>query len=128
MKAIKCPDPKKIISQFYSMLSLPQATMSAYALKNRWEGEMWPVADEEWSDTCKLVSPKLSDRLTRSLYCTDHISHRSESPGINETNPPTAQCVTKLRVHFITYCGNAPRSRHSGLREYGSCLILWVPL
>lgn len=24
MEAIKCPDPKKLISQFYSMLSLPQ--------------------------------------------------------------------------------------------------------
>lgn len=64
MEALKCPDPKKLISQFYIMLTLPQATTSAYALKSRWEGEVGTLADDEWSDaldTCKLVSPKLSD-------------------------------------------------------------------
>lgn len=68
MEAIKCPDPKKLISQFYGMPLLPRATMTAHALKARWEDELGPMEDEEWSealDTCKLVSPKLSDRLTQ---------------------------------------------------------------
>lgn len=68
MEAVKCPDPKKLISQFYSMLTIPQATSSAYALKTRWEGEVGTLADDEWSDAldaCKLVSPRLSDRLTQ---------------------------------------------------------------
>lgn len=75
LAAVKCPDPKKLISQFYSMLTLPQATSSAYALKTRWEGELGPLEDSEWSDaldTCKLVSPKLSDRLTQIF-----ITHRA---------------------------------------------------
>lgn len=70
-EAIKCLDPEKLISQFYSMLSLPQATVTAYVLKNRWEGELGPLEDEEWSealDACKLVS----DRLTQIF-----ILHRS---------------------------------------------------
>lgn len=68
LEAIKCPDPKKLISQFYSMLSLPQAAETAYILKARWEGEIGPLQVEEWSkalDTCKLVSSKLSDHLTQ---------------------------------------------------------------
>lgn len=70
MEALKCPDPKKLISQFYQMLTLPQATKAAYALKSRWEGEVGTIADDEWSDAldaCKLVSPKLSDRLTQTF-------------------------------------------------------------
>lgn len=67
-EAIKCPDPKKLISQLYMMLTLPQANTSAYSLQSRWEGEVGSMEDEEWSDaldTCKLVSPKLSDRQTQ---------------------------------------------------------------
>lgn len=68
MAAIKFPDPKKLISQFYAMLTIPRATVLAYALKSRWEGEIGTLEDDEWSDaldTCKLVSPKISDRLTQ---------------------------------------------------------------
>lgn len=64
-----------MISHFYNMLSLPQASTSAYALKTRWEGDVGSTEDEEWSealDTCKLVSPKLSDRFTQIF-----ILHRS---------------------------------------------------
>lgn len=70
MTAIKYPDPKKLMSQFHSMLTLPRATTSAYALKSKWEGEVGPVEDDEWGDAldaCKLVSPKLSDRLTQTF-------------------------------------------------------------
>lgn len=75
MAAIKFPDPKKMISQFYAMLTIPQATVQAYALKTRWEDEVGSIEDDEWSDaldTCKLVSPKISDRLTQIF-----ITHKS---------------------------------------------------
>lgn len=50
------------------MLLLPSSSRLAYALKTRWEEDVGAMEDEEWSDalgTCKLVSPKLFDRLTQ---------------------------------------------------------------
>lgn len=110
MEAIKCPDPKNLISQFYSMLLLPQATTSAYALKTRWEGEMGPVADKEWSealDTCKLVSPKLSELLTQVF-----IIHRSYLTPLRiskykrdqSSNCPMCNQATGTFYHLLWQC------------------------
>lgn len=68
MTVICSLDPKKLISTFYNMLLMPSESRSAYALKTRWEENTGAIDDEKWSealDNCKLVSPKLSDRLTQ---------------------------------------------------------------
>lgn len=102
LAAVKCPDPKKLISQFYTMLTLPQTTTSAYALKSRWEGEVGSMEDTEWSDalnTCKLVSPKLSDRLTQAFIThRAYLTHPSESLDTGEANLPIARCAV---ISFI---------------------------
>lgn len=59
-------DSKKLISMFYNHLMLPTAIALAYQLKSRWTVDVGEVADEEWEEvleTCKSVSPKLSDCL-----------------------------------------------------------------
>ena len=69
---VKGKDPNKLISAFYAMLSTPVATKIAYAIKPRWEREVGILEDEEWEEaleTCKAVSPRLSDRLTQ-IYIT----------------------------------------------------------
>lgn len=71
----KDTDPKKLISCFYTMLTTPVATKITHSLKLRWERDLGNLEDEEWEealDTCKEVSPKLSDRL-KQLY----IIHRA---------------------------------------------------
>lgn len=110
MAAIKCPDPKKLISQFYTMLTLLQATTSAYALKSRWEGEVGSIEDDEWSDalnTCKLVSPKLSDRLkqifiTHRAYLTPLRISRYKSSEF-ATGPLCGQAVGTF-FHLLWQC------------------------
>lgn len=70
----KSSDPKKLISVFYNMLLLPSSSRSAHALIARWEEDIGAMKSEESSDaldTCKLVSPKLSDRLTQ-IYIIHH--------------------------------------------------------
>lgn len=65
---VKSTDPQKLISSFYNMLIIPSSTKLAYNIKSRWEREVGVIEDEEWSealDNCKVVSPKLSDRLTQ---------------------------------------------------------------
>lgn len=50
------------------MLSTPVSAKLAYALKPRWEREVRTIEDEEWEEaleTCRMVSPKLSDRLSQ---------------------------------------------------------------
>lgn len=77
---IKDTDPKKLISCFYNMLTIPIATKITYGLKSRWERDLGNLENEEWEealDTCKEVSPKLSDRLTQlniihRTYLTPH--------------------------------------------------------
>ena len=69
-------DPSKLISAFYNMLSTPIATKIAFAIKPRWEREVGILDDEEWEEaleTCKTVSPRLSDRLTQ-IYITQGVS------------------------------------------------------
>lgn len=53
------------------------------------------MENEEWSealDTCKAVSPKLSDRLTQIyiLQYIDRTSHLSECPGLKGITPTPA--------------------------------------
>lgn len=50
------------------MLFTQSATVLAYNLKLRWERDVGLLEDEDWDEaleTCKLVSPKLSDRLSQ---------------------------------------------------------------
>lgn len=57
------------------MLLLPSVSRSAYAWKARWEEDIGAIEDEECRealDNCKLVSPKLSDRLTQK-----YITHQA---------------------------------------------------
>lgn len=72
MGAIKNLDPKKLNLVFYSMLLFPSSSRLAYQFKLRWERDVGTLEEEEWSDTCKIVSPKPSHCLTQ-LY----ILHRS---------------------------------------------------
>lgn len=72
VEVIRSSHPKKLISIFYNMLVLPLSSTSVYALKSSWEGDMGTTEWSEALDTCKLVSPKLSDHLTQ-IY----IVHRS---------------------------------------------------
>lgn len=57
------------------MLLLP-SYMLAYALKASWEGDIGSIQDGvKWSDaldTLKMLSPKLSDRLTQIYIPIDH--------------------------------------------------------
>lgn len=92
------------------MLSLPQASTSAYALKNRWEGEVGSTEDEEWSealDTCKLVSPKCSDRLTQifTLHRSSLIPLRiSRYKQGKSTNCPMCNQDTGTFYHLLWQC------------------------
>lgn len=87
---VKDTDPKKLISCFYNTLNAPVSAKVAYNLKPRWEGDVGPMENEEWEEameSCKEVSPKLSDSLSQ-IY----ILHRAY--------------LTLLRV--ARYRGNQP--------------------
>lgn len=60
-----------------NMLITPSSTQIAYDIKPRWEREVGAMEDEDWSEALeaiKIVSPKLSDRLSQ-IY----ILHRAYS-------------------------------------------------
>lgn len=110
MAVIKSTDPHKLISAFYNMLSTPVSTKIAYDLKPRWEREVGPIEDEEWGEaleSCKAVSPKLSDRLSQ-LY----ILHRAylaplRAARYKRTQPTTCQMCgreTGTFFHLIWTC------------------------
>lgn len=86
-------DPKKLISFFYNHLLLPSAITHEYQLKTKWEKELGGLGDKEWAEvleSCKKVSPKLSDRLTH-LY----IIHRSYL---------TPSCLSRYRPDTSSAC------------------------
>lgn len=69
---VKSTDPRGLISTFYNMLLTPTSSKIAFDLKPRWEREVGLMENEEWEEaleTCKAVSPKLSDRLSQ-IYIT----------------------------------------------------------
>lgn len=100
VEVIMGPDPKKLISTFYSYLLLPAATNLAYQLKSWWVEDVGELAVEDWDEvleTCKLVSLKLSNRLThlyifyRSYLMPIHLSkyqshYNPECPRCGETS------------------------------------------
>lgn len=89
---VKDTDSKKLISCFYNMLSAPTSAKLAYALKPRWEREVGRMEDEEWEEaleTCKLVSPKLSDRLSQ-IY----ILHRAYLTPLRVARYKRSQSIT----------------------------------
>lgn len=106
---VNSTDPQKLISTFYSMLITPSSTKLAYDNKSRWEGEVGVLEDEEWSETldsCKAVSPKLSDRLSQ-IY----ILHRA--------------CLTPLRV--ARFKRGHPNSCLMCLGELGTIFhLIWA--
>lgn len=68
MAIVKNTDPKKLTSPFYNILITPVATKLAYELKPHWKRAIGSIEDEEWEEaieSCKVVSPKLPDRLTQ---------------------------------------------------------------
>lgn len=68
-------EPRQLISLFYSMLTTPLATKLAYSIKQKWVYNVGELENEDWgevSETPKLVSHKLSDRLIQT-----HIMHRA---------------------------------------------------
>lgn len=68
-------DPKKQISQIYTYLMRPIAETTTQQQRSRWESDLGILTDEDWEEAlgnCKIVSPKLSDRLSH-LY----VLHRS---------------------------------------------------
>lgn len=72
MAIVKSTDPRGLISTFYKMLLTPTSSKIAFDLKPRWEREIGLMENEEWEEaleTCKAVSPKLSDRLSQ-IYIT----------------------------------------------------------
>lgn len=71
MEVVKSTESQKCISTFYNMLLVPSATKLAYGIKPLWENYVGTM-DDKWSealDTCKAVSPKLSDRGVRYAWC-----------------------------------------------------------
>lgn len=69
MAIVKSTDPCGLISTLYYMLSTPPiSTKLAFDLKPHWEREVRLMENEEWEEaleSCKAVSPKLSDRLSQ---------------------------------------------------------------
>lgn len=103
-------DPKKLISTFYNMLLMLSASRSAFALKTRWQEDIGVIEDEECSkalDHCKLVSPKLSDRLTQ-IYITDwaYLTPLRVSRYKQDQTANCAMCnqVTGTFYHLILDC------------------------
>lgn len=67
---------------------LPSATAQPYQLKSKWKTDLGDMADEDWDEvlaSCKMVSPKLLDRLMH-LYrsSTGPTSHQFASPNTNQ--------------------------------------------
>lgn len=119
---IKGSDPRRLISDFYNMLLTPSATVLAYNLKPSWERDVGPMEDEDWNEaleTCKLVSPKLSDRLSQ-IYILFYIERTLlllESLVLDLKSPQPAQCVHKRLVSFSIYSGSVLYFRDYGNRS-----------
>lgn len=121
---IKNTDPKKLISCFYNMLSIPTLSKMAYALKLIWERDVGTIEDEAWEEaleTCKNVSPKLSDRLSQ-IY----ILHRAYLTPLRiaryKRNPPTTcpmcNITTGTFFHVIWSC--------SKIQEYWKQIVTFL--
>lgn len=68
-------DSKKLTPIGHSSLIIPAASDLTCWLKSGWVADVGELEDDEWTDALaasKLVSPKLSDRLTH-LYSTDEM-------------------------------------------------------
>lgn len=100
-------DPKKLTSICFNTLLTPGVTELAFGLRARWVADVGELDDEEWSDvltSCKLVSPKRSDRLAQlyilhRLYLTPANLTRCKPTG----DPSCPRCG---------YCNSSPFSLH----------------
>lgn len=67
-------EPTKLIFALYNALHTPTATCIAYGVKSQWEPDVEILDDGERGDELlegpKFLSPKLSDRLTQTIYYT----------------------------------------------------------
>lgn len=101
---VKGTDPQKLISTFYNMLITPPSTKIAYRLKTRWEREVGQMEDEEWTealDTCKVVSPKLSDRLSQIFILHHAYFTPIRVARYKRDSPPTCcLCLTEPGTFF----------------------------
>lgn len=124
-------DSKKLISMFYNHLMLPTAIALAYQLKSRWTVDVGEVADEEWEEvleTCKSVSPKLSDCLPH-LYILhwSYLTPTHLSKYQLDYNP-ACQVWRFPGVHFTTCYGPTPLSKGTGHRWSNFFMTEWAPL
>lgn len=92
------------------MLITQSSTKLAYNVKSRWERKVGHLEDEEWTealDSCKAVSPKLSDRLSQIF-----ILHRAYLTSLRIANYkrdcpstcPLCHKETGMFFHLIWAC------------------------
>lgn len=103
-------DSKKLISQIYIYLIRPTADAITHQLKTRWESDLGALTDEEWEEAlanCKIVSPKLSDRLSH-LYMLhrSYLTPHRISKYKHEHNPNCPNCGhnTATFFHLLWAC------------------------
>lgn len=97
-----------MISTLYNALQTLQAVKLAYWAKVRWEPDLGSMEDDEWEeilDNYKMVTPRISDRLTQ-LYMLHRAGLQCVYPATNRYTVHCVLLVDNNREHlllFITY-------------------------